>query len=71
MSEMVMFLLRPFFARALHECPENPSKSKYGEAFLAITERCVVRLFVKMEVLTEDDDIYRRQLAYIAPTGSC
>lgn len=43
-SEAQFFLLRPFFARALNENPADPSKSKYGEAYLCVAERCSVSL---------------------------
>ncbi|CED84351.1 Zn(2)-C6 fungal-type DNA-binding domain [Phaffia rhodozyma] len=40
--EAIMFLLRPYFARALQELPIDPSQNRYGEAYLAVVERCGV-----------------------------
>ncbi|KAK4684896.1 hypothetical protein P7C73_g5268, partial [Tremellales sp. Uapishka_1] len=58
-SETILFLLRPFYARALHEQPLDPSKSKYGEAFLAVVERC--RIIVS--IVTSIHSVYP-SLAY-------
>ncbi|WWC60056.1 uncharacterized protein I303_102619 [Kwoniella dejecticola CBS 10117] len=39
-SELIVFLMRPYFAQALHECPEDPTRSTYGQSYLAVVERC-------------------------------
>jgi hypothetical protein len=41
-SEAILFLQRPYFLKALHENPLDPSRSQYGAAFLAVIERCSV-----------------------------
>ena len=41
-TEAILFLQRPYFARALQEEPLDAMKSKYGQSFLAVVERCNV-----------------------------
>jgi hypothetical protein len=41
-SENVLFLQRPYYVRALHERPLDPTLSTYGESYLAVVERCSV-----------------------------
>ena len=41
--EAILFLQRPYFAKALHDRPDDPSLSKFGASYLAIVERCYVR----------------------------
>jgi hypothetical protein len=41
-SENVLFLQRPYYVRALHERPFDPTLSTYGESYLAVVERCSV-----------------------------
>jgi hypothetical protein len=41
-SENVLFLQRPYYVRALHERPLDPTLSIYGESYLAVVERCSV-----------------------------
>lgn len=41
-SEAILFLQRPYFLKALHEDPIDPSRSQHGPAFLAVVERCSV-----------------------------
>jgi hypothetical protein len=41
-SEAILFLQRPYFLKALHEDPIDPSRSQHGLAFLAVVERCSV-----------------------------
>ncbi|WWC88880.1 uncharacterized protein L201_003795 [Kwoniella dendrophila CBS 6074] len=44
-SETVLFLHRPFYARALNEA-EDPTRSTFGLSFLAVVERCHVTISV-------------------------
>nr|XP_019044409.1 hypothetical protein I302_07693 [Kwoniella bestiolae CBS 10118]OCF23339.1 hypothetical protein I302_07693 [Kwoniella bestiolae CBS 10118] len=39
-SELIVFLNRPYFAQALHDSPGDPTRSKYGQSYLAVVERC-------------------------------
>jgi hypothetical protein len=41
-SETLLFLHRPFFASAIHECSSDPTRSARGQSYLAIVERCNV-----------------------------
>jgi hypothetical protein len=43
-ADAVLFLQRPYFTKALYEAPLNPCQSKYASSFLAVFERCLVRL---------------------------
>ncbi|RSH80750.1 hypothetical protein EHS25_007086 [Saitozyma podzolica] len=45
-SENVLFLQRPYYVRALHERPFDPTLSTYGESYLAVVERCSVMIVV-------------------------
>ncbi|KAK6909911.1 hypothetical protein L486_00437 [Kwoniella mangroviensis CBS 10435] len=44
-SEAVLFLHRPFYARAMYES-EDPTRSSFGLSFLAVVERCHVIISV-------------------------
>ncbi|OCF30850.1 hypothetical protein I317_05061 [Kwoniella heveanensis CBS 569] len=44
-SETVLFLHRPFYARAMYEA-EDPTRSTFGLSFLAVVERCHVMINV-------------------------
>ncbi|WWC87440.1 uncharacterized protein L201_002329 [Kwoniella dendrophila CBS 6074] len=39
-SELIVFLNRPYFAQALHDSPGDPTRSSYGQSYLAVVERC-------------------------------
>ncbi|GFZ52287.1 hypothetical protein JCM24511_10060 [Saitozyma sp. JCM 24511] len=41
-SETILFLHRPYFAKALHERLQDPTRSLYGPSYLAVVERCNV-----------------------------
>ena len=41
--EAILFLQRPYFAKALHDRPDDPSLSTFGASYLAIVERFYVR----------------------------
>lgn len=41
-SECLVHLHRPYFARALYESPKDPSRSRFGQSYLAVVERCNV-----------------------------
>lgn len=43
-SETILFLHRPYFAKALHERLQDPTRSLYGPSYLAVVERCNVSL---------------------------
>ncbi|RSH94924.1 hypothetical protein EHS25_000008 [Saitozyma podzolica] len=40
LSECLIFLHRPYFARALHESPGDPTRSAFGQSYLVVMERC-------------------------------
>ncbi|WRT69339.1 uncharacterized protein IL334_006323 [Kwoniella shivajii] len=40
LSETLLFLHRPYYAQALHDQSEEPTKSSFGPSFLAVVERC-------------------------------
>lgn len=42
--EILLYLLRPWFARAIKASPEDPGSSRYGEAFRTVLVRCKVSL---------------------------
>jgi hypothetical protein len=42
LSECLIFLHRPYFARALHESPGDPTRSAFGQSYLVVMERCNV-----------------------------
>ncbi|WVQ67495.1 uncharacterized protein L199_005695 [Kwoniella botswanensis] len=42
LSETFLFLHRPYYARALHDASQEPTKSSFGPSFLAVVERCQV-----------------------------
>ncbi|WVW85195.1 hypothetical protein I302_107233 [Kwoniella bestiolae CBS 10118] len=42
LSETFLFLHRPYYARALHDGSQDPTKSPFGPSFLAVVERCQV-----------------------------
>src|SRR5690242_18285559 len=42
-SETVINLHRPYYARALYDDVLDPVKSRYAPSFLAVIERCSVR----------------------------
>ncbi|UOH84813.1 hypothetical protein LQV05_001627 [Cryptococcus neoformans] len=39
-SETLLFLHRPYFAKALHERLSDPTRSIYGQSYLSVVERC-------------------------------
>nr|KIR83485.1 hypothetical protein I308_06147 [Cryptococcus tetragattii IND107] len=39
-SETILFLHRPYFAKALHERLSDPTRSVYGQSYLSVVERC-------------------------------
>ncbi|WVQ84771.1 hypothetical protein IAT38_006928 [Cryptococcus sp. DSM 104549] len=39
-SETLIFLHRPYYARALHTSVDDPTKSAYGQSYLTAVERC-------------------------------
>ncbi|WVR05530.1 hypothetical protein IAU60_002548 [Kwoniella sp. DSM 27419] len=41
-SETILFLHRPYYARALHDQVQDPTKSQFGASYLAVVERCHV-----------------------------
>lgn len=41
-SETVINLHRPYYAKALYDDVDDPVKSKYAPSFLAVVERCSV-----------------------------
>ncbi|KAK6904287.1 hypothetical protein I203_107803 [Kwoniella mangroviensis CBS 8507] len=41
-SEHVLFLHRPYFVMAMHDQPQDPTRSVYGRSYLAVIERCSV-----------------------------
>lgn len=41
-SEGLMHLHRPYFARALYDSPKDPSRSRFGQSYLTVVERCNV-----------------------------
>jgi hypothetical protein len=41
-SEALLFLHRPYFARALHERKPDPTQTSYGQSYLCVVERCNV-----------------------------
>ncbi|KAL7422804.1 hypothetical protein Q5752_002100 [Cryptotrichosporon argae] len=43
-SEAILFLQRPYFARALQDHPGDPTHSVYGASYLAVLERCNVMI---------------------------
>ena len=45
--ESFVLLHRPYFARALHESPKDPTKSIYAQSYLCVIERCNVSLYLK------------------------
>ena len=46
--ETILFLHRPYYAKALHESVEDPTKSMFGASYLAVIERCnVSRLAIR------------------------
>ncbi|ORY26987.1 fungal-specific transcription factor domain-domain-containing protein [Naematelia encephala] len=53
-SEMVLYLHRPFFARMIHEQPHDPTQSPYGLSYLAVVERCNVII----QVVTSINKLY-------------
>lgn len=38
-SETIVNLYRPYFMRALIECPGDPLRTVYGQAYLSVVER--------------------------------
>jgi hypothetical protein len=44
LCKTILALHRPYFARALLEHPNDPLQSKFAASFLAVVERCNVRL---------------------------
>lgn len=42
-SEAIIFLHRPYFARALHDTVPDPTLSVFGQSYLTVVERCNVR----------------------------
>ncbi|OCF32109.1 hypothetical protein I316_06265 [Kwoniella heveanensis BCC8398] len=40
LSELIVFLERPYFAQALHASPSDPTRSQYGQSYLTVVERC-------------------------------
>jgi hypothetical protein len=43
-GEVIMFLQRPYFMKALHEDPMDPARSRYGRSYMTVIERCSVSL---------------------------
>lgn len=43
-SEAIIFLHRPYFARALHDAVPDPTLSMFGQSYLTVVERCNVSL---------------------------
>lgn len=41
-SESLLFLHRPYFARALHERKADPTQTEFGQSYLCVVERCNV-----------------------------
>ncbi|WVQ84767.1 hypothetical protein IAT38_006924 [Cryptococcus sp. DSM 104549] len=39
-SEVMVFLHRPYYARALHSSVDDPTRSVYGQSYLTVVERC-------------------------------
>lgn len=60
-SELIVFLNRPYFAQALHDSPGDPTRSRYGQSYLAVVERCNVsicwRCFDRLSALTNAFDL--------------
>ncbi|KIR39943.1 hypothetical protein I307_04958 [Cryptococcus deuterogattii 99/473] len=44
-SETILFLHRPYFAKALHERLSDPTRSVYGQSYLSVVERCNYHAF--------------------------
>ncbi|KAI5480145.1 hypothetical protein MNV49_001805 [Pseudohyphozyma bogoriensis] len=45
LCELLVFLHRPYFARAINESPQSPERSVYGLSYLAVVERCNYHAF--------------------------
>lgn len=47
-AENFLFLLRPYFVRAIHEAAAEPLQSPFGDAYLTVVERSNVSLLYHM-----------------------
>jgi len=53
-SEALLFLHRPYFARALHERKPDPTQTEFGQSYLCVVERCNVRIGIVPEQIAAD-----------------
>ncbi|GMK58493.1 hypothetical protein CspeluHIS016_0505250 [Cutaneotrichosporon spelunceum] len=53
LSESIIFLHRPYFARALHDAVPDPTLSVFGQSYLTVVERCnvIIQIVARINAL--------------------
>ncbi|ODN75930.1 hypothetical protein L202_05915 [Cryptococcus amylolentus CBS 6039] len=60
-AEAILFLQRPYFVMAMHDEPNDPTRSLYGHSYLAVVERCNVIIQVVSDLYRLHPTIISRQ----------